>query len=339
MQTLYVSDRDTEIARRGERIVLVREGRVEKDVPLARVDNVVIFGNATLTPPAVQLLIETGIPVSFVSFSGRFRARLTPPLHKGALLRRAQYSAHIDPEAKLGLAREFVRGKLANCRVRLLRAARDRRKAGELDEAKAISRCADELSRLLASIDSVSHLDALRGLEGIGSRAYFSGLRRHLRADGMAFERRTRRPPKDPVNALLSLAYVMLMGHIGAFVEVAGLDPYLGFLHELRHGKPCLTLDLMEEFRPSFADALVTALVNRRQLQPHHFEERQGGVELTEAGRRIFLKAFEERLRETILHPILGENVSWRRAFEVQVRLAARAILGEIPSYVPLVVR
>jgi len=357
MQTLYVLDGDTDLRKRGERLLLRREGRVVGDVPLAHVDNVIVFGNVSLSAPTVQLFMDNGIPVSFLSYGGRFRGRLTPAATKGAVLRQAQYRAAEDAQTKLELAKAFVRGKLLNIRNRLLRFSRQERRMSQSGQGEPpagqpapgseetpradaeLRRVAREVNALLAGLDRTTTLDALRGVEGHATRLYFSGFRQRVRNSGFQFERRTRRPPRDPVNALLSFGYALLQAQIDGFVQAVGLDPYVGYLHEVRHGKPSLVLDLMEEFRPVFVDGLVLTLLNRQQMQPHHFKEQLGGVEMTDEGRRVFLGEFEERLRTEFTHPLLKERVTWRRCFEVQVRILARALLGQIPAYVPFVQR
>lgn len=357
MQTLYVLDGDTDLRKRGERLLLRRDGRVVRDVPLAHVDNVIVFGNVSLAAPTVQLLLDHGIAVSFLSYGGRFRGRLTPAATRGAVLRQAQYRAAEDPHAKQELARAFVRGKLLNARNRLLRFARQERRTAEggdggITPAQAASqstetppadvelrRMAREIQALVGGLDRVTTLDALRGVEGRGTRLYFSGFRLRVDRSGFTFERRTRRPPRDPVNALLSFGYALLQAQVDGFVQAVGLDPYVGYLHEVRHGKPSLVLDLMEEFRPTFVDGLVLTLLNRQQLQAQHFKEQMGGVELTDEGRRLFLGEFEGRLRTEFTHPLLKERVTWRRCFEMQVRILARALLGQVPEYVPFVQR
>src|SRR5690606_21343797 len=239
---------------------------------------------------------------------------------------------------------------------RLLRFARQEQRAAQVGRGEALTpvsnqsaqtpqadvelrRLAREIQALLAGLDRVTTLDALRGVEGHATRLYFSGFRLRVRSSGFTFERRTRRPPRDPINTLLSFGYALLQAQIDGFVQAVGLDPYIGYLHDVRHGKPSLVLDLMEEFRPVFVDGLVLTLLNRQQMQPHHFKEQLGGVEMTDEGRRVFLGEFEERLRTEFTHPLLKERVTWRRCFEVQVRILARALLGQIPAYVPFVQR
>lgn len=357
MQTLYVLDGDTDLRKRGERLLLRRDGRVIRDVPLAHVDNVIVFGNVSLSAPIVQLLLDHGIQASFLSYGGRFRGRLTPAATRGAVLRQAQYRVAENPERKHELARAFVRGKLLNARNRLLRFARQERRMAQGEGERShgaqsmtgseeappagaeLRRLARDVNALVGGLERASTLDTLRGIEGHAARLYFSGFRLRVKSSGFAFERRTRRPPRDPVNALLSFGYALLQAQIDGFVQAVGLDPYVGYLHEVRHGKPSLVLDVMEEFRPVFVDGLVLTLLNRQQLQAQHFKERMGGVELTDEGRRVFLGEFEDRLRTEFTHPLLKERVTWRRCFEVQVRILARALLGQVPAYVPFVQR
>lgn len=338
-RALYLTERDLELTRRGERLMVRRHGRVVLDVPLAQLDSVVVVGNVGLSSPVLNLLLEAEVPVVFLSYSGRYRARIQPTWSRNALLRRRQYEAAVDRRRSLELARRFVIGKIANQRARLQRAARDLPADLEATHAPPLRAASDRLREIQQSARSVDTHDALRGCEGLASRIYFGCMRWLVRREGFSFERRVRRPPRDPLNSLLSFAYSLLMAHVDAYVHLVGFDPYIGYLHDIKHGKPALVLDLMEEFRPAFADALVTSVINLRVLQPDDFDERYGAVELTPDARKKFLVAFDERLRSRFTHPVFGYEVSWRRAIELQVRILAKVLLGEIPEYVPFRLR
>lgn len=331
MSTLYVTDRETELMRRGERVLLRRQGRVVADVPLLQLDQVVIFGNNTLSTPLVSLFLEAQVPVSFLSFNGRFQGRLQPAFSKHALLRQAQHRAAGDPARTLELARRFVIGKIANQRARLLRAERTGNASG--------AEVARTLIQLIPVAERASDLDTLRGAEGLAARAYFSVMPELVGRHGFNFERRTRRPPRDPVNAMLSFAYSLLQTTVDAAVNAVGFDPYTGYLHSARYGKPSLVLDLMEEFRPVIADAVVVTAIHKRMLGPDDFVERFGAVEMGEAGRRSFLQAYEDKVRDEIKHPVFGYKVSLRRCVELQARILAKTLLGELERYEPFRIR
>lgn len=339
MRALYLTERDLELVRRGERLLVRRDGRVILDLPVAQLDSVVVVGNVSLTAPALALLLEAEVPVVFLSYGGRYRARVQPAWSRNALLRRRQYEAAVDRRRSLELARRFVLGKIANQRARLQRAARDLPEGLRESHEPPLRAACDRLREAYQAALSADSHDALRGCEGLAARVYFGCVRWLVRRDGFAFEGRVRRPPRDPLNSLLSFAYSLLMAHVDAYVNVVGFDPYIGYLHDIKHGKPALVLDLMEEFRPAFADALVTSAVNLRVIQPDDFVERYGAVELKDDARKRFLAAFDERLRTRFTHPLFGTEVSWRRAIELQVRILAKCLLGEIPEYVPFRLR
>lgn len=312
-----------------------RDGTILKEVPLIEIDNVVILGNATLSAPLIQLLLDARVPVSYLSWSGRFYGRLQPRWAKNALVRLAQYRAAQDANSSLEIARAIVAGKIANGRARLQRLRRELASSSSplLDESIAT------LHSIGRTLGSVTSLDQLRGAEGLAARVYFHAFTACFRRPGFPFERRTRRPPRDPVNALLSFSYALLQTHVDAAVNLVGLDPYVGYLHGLKHGKPALVLDLMEEFRPVVADGVVAAVINHGTIRPEHFVYRFGSVELSESAREAFLTAFEQRIRSDLCHPVFGYQVSYRRCIELQVRILAKALLGEIPGYRPLRVR
>jgi CRISPR-associated protein Cas1 len=273
-----------------------------------------------------------------MSRSGRFVARVDGPVQGNVLLRHAQHLAHADPGGRLAIARCCVAGKVQNSRQMILRSARDAepRRQAELRDI------ADELAAVIPGLQDIAGIDELLGVEGNAARLYYRGFAALLRsAEGIPpFTLRTKRPPTDPVNAVLSFVYGLLRTSIQGSAEEVGLDPYVGFLHGLRPGKPALALDLMEEYRPVFADRLTLTLFNRRQLQASHFEELPGGaVRLTEEGRKIILTEWQQsRLREWP-HTLLGRAVPAALLPSVQARLLARHLRGELPSYMPWLVK
>jgi CRISPR-associated protein Cas1 len=242
-------------------------------------------------------------------------------------LRRHQYEAATDPQRSLALARRFVRAKIANCRTLL------RRNHPELSESL--------LRDLKADMDKAAEadrMDSLLGIEGTAAHRYFSAFGEMLHAGEDAtttfdFQQRNRRPPRDPVNAMLSFAYALLTREWTAVLQAVGFDPYLGFYHQPRYGRPALALDLMEEFRPLIGDSAVLTAINNGEMKAADFISAMGAVALTAAGRKKFIEAYERRMSQEITHPIFGYRISYRRVLEVQARLLGRYLAGEIPEY------
>jgi len=293
---------------------------------------VVVSGDVTLTTPALHTLLGLGIEVCFLSMYGQFRGRLSPPVAKNALLRREQYRAHVDPLCAVEVAQACVKGKLENMRTMLMRANRS------LQDAE-ITGATVALHRMIQQIPRTARVGSLLGIEGNGSAAYFAVFGKLLRGS-MTFTRRRRRPPLDPVNAMLSLGYTLLLQQVTAAIQIVGLDPYAGFLHQLRSGRPALALDLMEEFRPIIVDSVALDLVNHHILTEQDFQVELGGaVQLKQEARKTFYARFEERLQDEIQHPQFGYRTSYRRCLELQVRLLGKWLTGEIPSYLPFCVR
>jgi CRISP-associated protein Cas1 len=244
-----------------------------------------------------------------------------------------------SPEMTLNIARYVIAGKLQNARNILMRAARE---AKDEADQKVLRAAAQVHVESIRNAESAVNLDQLRGIEGFAAKAYFSGFTAMIRTNRAAFEftERSRRPPRDPINALLSFVYTLLVNECVAACEGVGLDPQLGFLHVLRPGRPALALDLMEELRSLLADRLVLTLINRGQLQPDDFVERPGGaIYLTEDGRKTLLTAYQKRKQEEVQHPITGAKVPYGLIPHVQARLLARHLRGDIPSYQPFILR
>lgn len=317
-------------------------------VPLIKVDQVVVHGNSTLTAPAIGALLQQRVEVCFLGEHGDYRGRLSPAAGNNVAIRLEQFRVHDAPVRAFPLAQAFVLGKLANLRTQVLRANRRRGAAEMADAAERIRAAMDAASALRREPDDAvpdpaapqrdSVEGRLLGCEGAGSAAYF-GVFAHMLADGWAFAGRVKRPPTDPVNALLSYGYVLLMHQVASAAHIAGLDPQVGFLHSARFGKPALALDLMEEFRPVVVDSTVVTIINNGMLDPKDFIEEHGAFRLTDSGRKIFLTKLEERLQTEVQHPVFGYRASYRRCLELQARLLAKALVGEIPQYVAFRVR
>lgn len=300
-------------------------------VPLRRVTQVVLVGRVGVTTPALHALLQAGVPLLLVRRTGELTGRLLPATLRNLPLRQAQYRRNDEPDFCLGVARAIVAGKLRNQRVLALRLLRRR---PEADRAPL-----EALYGAEEQVAGASTLDTLLGLEGSGARAYFA-LYRQAFDPVFKFERRTRRPPKDPINALLSLGYTLLGHALTAALEAVGLDPYLGFFHAEKYGRPSLALDLVEEFRAPFVDSLVMTLANRRMLRLDDFcPGQEGGVYLDDRALRLFLREFGDRLESEMRPPGLKRPLSYRKIFEVQARRLANVILGKAEAYRPFQAR
>lgn len=309
-------------------------------VPLHHLGGVVLFGNALVSPAVVHRCADEGVSLVFLDPNGRFKARLEGPVAGNILLRQAQHRKALEPAFALDSARTIVAGKIRNSRQVLLRAARE---AGEGEDQAALWAVGAQLAAALRGAQQASDLDVLRGIEGEAARNYFSALPRLIRPDlraDFSMDGRTRRPPQDRFNALLSFFYSMLMNDCRSAVEAVGLDPQLGFLHAVRPGRAALALDLMEEFRPILADRLALTLVNRGQIKPDDFSEREGGaVQLTDPARKVTVVAYQERKREELTHPLTDTKTAIALLPFVQARLLARAIRSDAEGYLPFLWR
>ena len=334
MGTLYVTQDDAFIGKTDERLTVRANQQTLQDIPLIKLDGVVILGRATVSPAIVIELLERKIPLSFLTHMGRYLGRLEPELTKNIFVRSAQWRA-IAPSAQAShLVRGFVRGKLKNYRTALLRGQRE---YANLDFQKAVT----QLEQAMAPIDTTEAIDSLRGLEGAGSAAYFGCFDRLIRVEGFQFEARRRRPPTDPVNALLSLGYSLLRHDVQSAVNLVGFDPYLGYLHTQRYGRPSLALDLMEEFRPLVVDAVVLSALNKRAIVSADFvtEPLSGAVSLTLEGLRTFLRLYEVKKQSKFKHPVMQTQCTYQESFEIQARLLAKYLMAETDKYPPLVLK
>lgn len=355
MATLYLTEPRSLVKKDGDTLLVRIPKNKERGtpkrkvrIPLIKVSQVVVYGDVTVTSPALAALLEQQVDICFCSYYGRFRGRLAPPLGKNSLIRLEQHQAHHDPVRSFTLARAFVRGKLANMRVMLLRANRKRKDADIAHAAESLKGMLDQVDALnpetVTTPPDPSHPQAdsaygtLLGLEGSGTARYF-GVFGQLLKDDWDFERRTKRPPRDPVNSLLSFGYVLLMNQVASAVSIVGLDPYVGFLHSSQFGKPALPLDVMEPFRPLIVDSVVLTLLNNGMLSRDDFQEELGAWRLTDKGRRTFLTKIEGRLDTEIRHPVFDYKATYRRCLELEVRLVAKWLMGEICEFKPFVVR
>ena len=339
LNTLYLTTPDTYLRLDNDTLRVEVDHETRLRVPLHHLSAVVCFGHIGLSAPLMHRLAEGGIALVLLDDNGRFKARLEGAVSGNVMLRQAQFQRVADATFTLDMARACVAGKIKNTRQVLLRGARE---AKSDDEAKTLARLADDLAASLRALPAAASLDALRGLEGEAARQYFSGLSLLVRPDqreAFAMDGRTRRPPRDRFNAVLSFWYAMWMNDCRSALEAAGLDPQVGFLHALRPGRAALALDLMEEFRP-WADRLALTLINRGQLAANYFVLREGGgVSLQPDARKTVVVAYQERKKDEINHPLLAQSVPLGLVPLVQARLLARALRDDAAPYVPFVAK
>ncbi|NMG19843.1 type I-D CRISPR-associated endonuclease Cas1d [Brasilonema bromeliae] len=334
MGTLYITQDDAFIGKIDERLHVKFDKKTILDVPLIKIDGVVVLGRATVSPAAVNELLERQIPLTFLTETGRYLGRLEPEVTKNIFVRKAQWQAAGDTAQAIHVVQGFVRGKLKNYRNTLVRRQRE---CNNLDLSASIER----LDHVIVPIDSTQNIDSLRGLEGAGSAAYFGCFNQMIRNTGFTFTKRVRRPPTDPVNSLLSFGYSLLCHDVQSAVNIAGFDSYLGYLHCDRYGRPSLALDLMEEFRPLVVDAVVLSALNKQFLKVEDFvtEPLSGAVSLTNEPRKTFLRLYGQKKLSEFKHPVLGRKCTYQEAFELQARLLAKYLMGEIEKYPPLVLK
>lgn len=339
LNTLYVTTPESYLRLENDTIRIEVEREVKLRVPLHHVGAVVCMGNVGLSTPLVHRLADEGVALVLLDGNGRFKARIEGAVSGNVLLRRAQHDRSMDPAFTLDTARACVAGKIRNARQVLLRGAREARAA---EDTAAITRGADDLAASLRALPQSADLDTVRGVEGEAARQYFAALNLLVRADArdaFRMDGRTRRPPRDRMNALLSFLYSMWMNDCRSALEAAGLDPQVGFLHALRPGRAALALDLMEEFRP-FADRLALTLINRAQIGAGDFAEREGGAVLLDGdARKTVVVAYQERKQEEMTHPLLAQPLALGLLPLIQARLLARAIRGETEGYLPFLTR
>jgi CRISP-associated protein Cas1 len=339
LNVLYVLTQGTVLHLDHDAVRINVDNEPPRRVPLLRLSGIVIFGRVTMTPFLIQRCAEDGRSLVWLDRNGRFKARVQGPTRGNVLLRRAQHLALSDVEHTIGIARQMVAAKVQNCRLLLMRASRD---ASDGDAREQLTRAADHLATVLGRLHSCGDLDSVRGCEGEAARDYFAAMRLMVRVDPDDFAPagRTRRPPRDPMNALLSFLYALLRSECASALEAIGLDPQIGYLHALRSGRPALALDLMEELRPVVADRLALKLVNRRQLNRRDFEKLPGGaVVLTEEGRKTVIRAYQARKSEELHHRVIQQSVPLGLVPHVQARLLARHLRGDLAHYPPFLHR
>jgi CRISP-associated protein Cas1 len=335
LNTLYVSSQGSYLRKEGETIVVEREQEKVLQLPIHTIGGIVCFGNVLCSPFLLGFCAERDIAVSFLSEYGKFLASVRGPVSGNVLLRRQQYRLADDEEATLAIASNIVSGKLANCRVVMNRAIRDH---GEAIDSGSIKGASTAIDRLLDGLSGAADGDAVRGIEGMAAAEYFGVFNNFIidQKESFVFTDRNRRPPLDPVNALLSFVYTLLAHDVRSALETVGLDPAVGFLHRDRPGRAGLALDLMEEFRPVIADRLVLSLINRWQVEPKGFKRAENGaVVMDDATRKTVLVEYQNRKQDEIEHPYIEEKIPIGLLFFVQANLMARFIRGDIDGYPP----
>jgi CRISPR-associated protein Cas1 len=339
LNTLYVNTERSYLGLDHDTLKISVEKELKLQVPLHHLGGVVCFGDVFVSPALMRRCGEDGRTLVLFDRNGRFKARLEGPVSGNVLLRRAQHDVSCHGPKAVSIAKKIVAGKIQNSRQVLMRAARE---SQDSEDEERLRETTVMLAGALERLARCDDLDRLRGIEGESARAYFDCFDRMVREDRDSFrlDGRNRRPPRDPMNALLSFLYALLTTDCVAAAEGVGLDPQVGFLHALRPGRAALALDLMEELRAILADRLALTLVNRRQMTLSDFDERPGGaVYLADQGRKTVAVAYQNRKQEEILHPVLEQRIPLGLVPHVQARLLARVLRGDMEDYIPFLYR
>lgn len=334
MPVLYLVEQGASLRKDGERLRVTKEGVEVTSVPAIKVEQVVIFGNIQVTTPVIDFALRQGIDIVFLSSNGRYYGRLLSSDSKFGELRHRQHHAVSDESLRLEVARAIVRGKLLNQRTLLMRYHRQ-------EPSAVLERAIEGMQEATEKASRAQNLHSLQGYEGSGTALYFGAMKTLLKQN-LGFFARQRRPPPDPVNALLSFGYTLLVYSIQSAVCTVGLDPFLGFLHVTEYSRPSLVLDLMEEFRPLIVDSIVLRAVNAHLLTAADFQpsdEPQGGIMLSDDARRRYIQQYEERVQTKVAYHLTGEQATYRRVFELQARQVARLALGQESSYKPMLAK
>lgn len=333
LNTLYVTTQGSRLGQDGETVAIRVEDETKARVPIHTLSGIVCFGQVSCTPFLMGMCAERGVGLSFLTENGRFLAKVQGPVSGNVLLRRQQYRLTDDDSRTAEIAKAVVLGKVANCRTVLLRAAREREESKDRSELDA---AALRLRRILEEIATADSVEAVRGHEGDAARTYF-GVFDHLilaEKEEFFFRGRSRRPPLDNMNALLSFLYTLLTHDTVSALETVGLDPAVGYLHRERPGRPSLALDLVEELRPVLADRLALTLVNRQQVSADGFRTLENGaVIMDEETRKQVLVAWQKRKQDEIVHPYLEERVPLGLVPHLQATLLARHLRGDLDGY------
>ncbi len=335
LNMLFVTSPDAYLSRDGENVVVSVDGEAKFRMPVHNLEGIATFGYTGASPGLMELCANRGVAITFLSQSGRFMARVTGRVSGNVLLRRRQYRVADSQDESARIASDIIVGKISNCRTVLQRAVRDHETNICAEEVTAASTV---LADYLMNVVEDSSLDTLRGIEGAAANAYF-GVFDHLilgNKQDFFFKERSRRPPRDNMNALLSFLYTLLVHDVQAALETVGLDPQVGFLHQDRPGRPGLALDMMEELRPFLADRLALSLVNRKQVSPSGFQTLEsGGVIMDDETRKTVISAWQKRKQEQIMHPFLNEKIEIGLIPYAQAMILARHLRGDLDGYPP----
>ncbi len=345
LNTLYVTTQGAYLSREGETVLVNVERETKLKVPVHTLGGIICFGQVSCSPPLMELCGERGVIISFLSENGKFLARVQGPVSGNVLLRREHYRRADSEESSAEMARSALIAKMANSRTVLLRASRE---TEDREDSEALSSAAGELSRIMKGLEGqaipvvskANPLGALRGMEGEAAKTYFGVFDRLIvsQKDDFFFRERSRRPPLDNMNALLSFIYTLLVRDVVSALEGVGLDPAVGFLHRDRPGRPGLALDIMEEFRPFLADRLALSLINRQQVKGKGFRKTEtGAVMMDDKTRKEVLVAYQKRKQEDIQHPFLCEKVAIGLLPHCQAMLLARYLRGDLNGYPPFI--
>lgn len=330
MSTLYLLEQGSKLEKESKRLVVKKDTKILIEIPEFKIERVLIFGNIQITTQAMKFLLESGIETSLFNIHGRLIGRLSPVQSKNVLLRFAQFEKAKDEDFKLLISKRIVEGKIKNSKALVQRYMRNHPEADLEEVETALNSCIEE-------VDRKTRLSSLVGVEGRASAIYFQAFGKMLRK-GLQFEARSRRPPLDPVNSLLSLGYSLITNEMFSVITSIGFDPYIGFLHGIEYGRPSLALDLIEEFRHSVIDRLTIELVNKDILTQEDFEEREGGVYLKGEARKKYFFHYERRMLATFQDSIEKIEVSYRRVFYMQAQRFAKG-LQERMTYKPFSIR
>lgn len=332
---LYVTTPETYLTLDGENVVVKKDDKTSMRLPLHNLENIVCFSYPGASPALMGACAERNVGLCFLSPNGRFLARVTGKVKGNVLLRKKQYDVSEKSNESVPIAASFLLGKIANCRKVIERALRDH---ALLVDVQTLTDASASLKEVLSAVHSCKTVGDLMGFEGSAAKTYFGVFDQLIlqQRPDFTFKERSRRPPLDNLNSLLSFLYTLLTNDVASALETVGLDPYVGFLHQDRPGRPSLALDLMEELRPVFADRLALSLVNRKQITGKGFTQKEsGGVLMDDDTRKNVLTAWQERKKEEIVHPYLKESIPFGLVPHVQAMLLARFLRGDLDAYPP----
>jgi len=330
MSALYLLEQGAKLEKESKRLVVRKDDKILLEIPEFKVDRVLLFGNIQITTQAMKFLLESGIETSLFTIYGRLIGRLLPVQSKNVLLRIAQFEKTRDEEFKLKFSKIIVEGKIRNAKTFLQKYARNHPEVDFRDSLAGLDVCLDEISRK-------TRVSSLIGVEGRASAIYFETFGKMLRRE-FQFEKRIRRPPKDPVNSLLGLGYTLITNEMFSVLTSIGFDPYIGFLHGIEYGRPSLSLDLIEEFRHTIVDRLTLELINKAILTQDDFEEKDEGVYLKQGSRKKYFLHYERRMLTSFQNPLDNSEINYRKLFYQQAQRLSKTIQGNIP-YEPFLVR